>query len=157
MARGKNSRRRASLDGAAPPKLTRQNSPNSVVTITTADGDTTYSGGSVTTTPAAGGSSGASMLPMSREEVVDAIEFHWKNLSLDLKKFLLGNPRDLSLQKFVEYWTAPHRIDNTSPNIAASICGCSWYLALNYMNIGCAVEARALVLNGCFLQQCYVS
>lgn len=49
------------------------------------------------------------------------------------------------------------RVENTSPNIAASICGCSWYLALNYMTIGQVVEARALILNGCFLQQCYVS
>ena len=33
----------------------------------------------------------------------------------------------------------------------------SWYLALNYMTIGKIVEARALILNDCFLQQCYVS
>ena len=55
----------------------------------------------------------------------------------------------------VDFWTAPSRRENTSPNIAASICGCSWYLALNYMSIGQIAEARALILNGCFLQQCY--
>ena len=64
---------------------------------------------------------------------------------------------ELSLRKFVDYWTHPSRIENTNPNIAASVCGCSWFLALNYMTIGKVVEARALVLNGCFLQQCYVS
>ena len=96
-------------------------------------------------------------LPTNPQEIHDAIEFHWKNLSLDLKNFLLKNPQELSLKKFVEYWTRPSKIENTSPNIAASICGCSWYLALNYMSLGCIVEARALILNGCFLQQCYVS
>eukprot|EP00571_Detonula_confervacea_P009215 CAMPEP_0172320536 /NCGR_PEP_ID=MMETSP1058-20130122/40741_1 /TAXON_ID=83371 /ORGANISM="Detonula confervacea, Strain CCMP 353" /LENGTH=519 /DNA_ID=CAMNT_0013035817 /DNA_START=64 /DNA_END=1623 /DNA_ORIENTATION=- len=93
--------------------------------------------------------------PTNPQEVLDAIEFHWKNLSLDLKQFLLKNPHELSLRKFVHFWTAPSRAENTSPNIAASICGCSWYLALNYMSIGKIVEARALTLNGCFLQQCY--
>eukprot|EP00578_Thalassiosira_sp_NH16_P002003 CAMPEP_0181130940 /NCGR_PEP_ID=MMETSP1071-20121207/30142_1 /TAXON_ID=35127 /ORGANISM="Thalassiosira sp., Strain NH16" /LENGTH=584 /DNA_ID=CAMNT_0023217065 /DNA_START=111 /DNA_END=1861 /DNA_ORIENTATION=- len=93
--------------------------------------------------------------PTSRQEIEDAIEFHWKNLTSELKRFLLQNPNELSLKKFVEYWTHPSRIDSASPNIAASVCGCSWYLALNYMSIGRVAEARALVLNGCFLQQCY--
>lgn len=92
---------------------------------------------------------------INKQETMDAINFHWKNLSLDLKNFLLTSPSELSLRKFVEYWTAPSRIGNTSPNIAASICGCSWYLALNYMQLGDIPAARALILNGCFLQQCY--
>mmetsp|Transcript_985 Transcript_985/g.2107 ORF Transcript_985/g.2107 Transcript_985/m.2107 type:complete len:644 (-) Transcript_985:238-2169(-) len=89
------------------------------------------------------------------QEVLDVIEFHWKNLSLELKSFLLKNPQELSLNRFVDFWSSPIRIESTYPNIAASICGCSWYLALNYMSICKIVEARALILNGCFLQQCY--
>jgi hypothetical protein len=129
MARGKNNRRRASLDGPAPNMTIHPNHTNPSL-------------------PAPG-------TPTTTTEILDAIEFHWKNLSLDLKQFLLKNPQELSLRKFVDYWNNPVRVENTSPNIAASICGCSWYLALNYMTIGRVVEARALILNGCFLQQCY--
>ena len=132
MARGKNNRRRASIDGPAP-------------NMTTHHGNCSNSA-----QPAPG-------TPTTHQEISEAIEFHWKNLSLDLKSFLLKNPQELSLRKFVDYWNNPVRVENTSPNIAASICGCSWYLALNYMTIGQVVEARALILNGCFLQQCYVS
>lgn len=111
--------------------------------------------------PVPTGLSKAAIMPqpktINKQETMDAINFHWKNLSLDLKNFLLTSPSELSLRKFVEYWTAPSRIENTSPNIAASICGCSWYLALNYMQLGDIPAARALILNGCFLQQCYVS
>ena len=89
------------------------------------------------------------------QEVLDVIEFHWKNLSMDLKNFILGNQHKLTLQKFVNYWRT--RPEATSKTIAASSCGCSWYLALNYMSIGKYSEARGLLLNGSFLQQCYVS
>jgi hypothetical protein len=89
------------------------------------------------------------------QEVLDVIEFHWKNLSMDLKNFILGNQHELTLQKFVNYWRT--RPEASSKTIAASSCGCSWYLALNYMSIGKYSEARGLLLNGSFLQQCYVS
>ena len=89
------------------------------------------------------------------QEVLDVIEFHWKNLSMDLKNFILGNLHELSLHKFVNYWRT--RPEASSKTIAASSCGCSWYLALNYMSIGKYPEARGLLLNGSFLQQCYVS
>jgi hypothetical protein len=89
------------------------------------------------------------------QEIHDVIEFHWKNLSLDLKNFILGNLHDLNLQKLVGYWRT--RSETSSNQIAASSCGCSWYLALQYFSIGKYAEARALTLNGCFLQQCYVS
>lgn len=145
MARGKNNRRRASLDSAPPSSIVAaahahptcmnmNNNPNDSFAV-----------------------AGPSAFGTNTQEVKDAIDFHWKNLEPGLKNFLLKNPSELNLQRFVRYWTEPSRITNTSPNIAASICGCSWYLALNYMSIGRAVEARALILNGCFLQQCYVS
>jgi hypothetical protein len=89
------------------------------------------------------------------QEVIDGIEFHWKNASLDLKNFILGSLDDLSLLKFVDYWR--DRPESTSKTMAAATCGCSWYLALQYMSIGKCLEARALLLNGSFLQECYVS
>ena len=134
MGRGNRNRRRASLEGPAPNMC--EGSPSNEFTLPFGLEHSN---------------------PNSIQEITDAIEYHWKNLSLDLKGFLLTNPSELSLRKFVDYWTHPCRVEHTSPNIAASICGCSWYLALNYMNIGKVVEARALILNGCFLQQCYVS
>jgi DNA-nicking Smr family endonuclease len=97
----------------------------------------------------------ASLGQRSPQDVQETIDYHWTNLSPDLKIFLLTNPSKLSLHKFVDYWSSPDHIHNTNQNIAASICGCSWYLALNYMFIRKVVEARALILNGCFLQQCY--
>jgi len=94
-----------------------------------------------------------------KQELHDGIDFHWRNLSSDssLKSFLLSSPsHSLSLSKFVEYWTAtPTREESTSPNIAASICGCSWYLAMNYMQLCDLEAARVLLLNGSFMQQCY--
>jgi hypothetical protein len=51
----------------------------------------------------------------------------------------------------------PQNEDNTSRNVAASICGCSWYLALHYMFLGKIAEAKGLILNAAFLQEVYVS
>jgi len=93
-----------------------------------------------------------------KQELRDAIDFHWRNLSQDssLRTFLLSSPSELTLSRFVDYWSAtPSRKESTSPNIAASICGCSWYLALNYKRLGDLEAARALILNGSFMQQCY--
>ena len=49
----------------------------------------------------------------------------------------------------------PEHVDNTSRNVAASICGCSWYLALHYMFLGRLVEGKGLILNAAFLQEVY--
>ena len=160
MARGKNTnRRRASLD-----------SPPSSPTSTLMTPSSPPGGDHMVSRLGSGvghssfyhaGAKIASTLPppgtLNPAEVQESIDFHWKNLSFELRDFLLKNANELSLQRLVSYWTKPSQVDNTSPNIAASICGCSWYLALQYMSIGKIVEARALILNGCFLQQCFVS
>jgi len=129
MGRGKNNRRRASLDGPAP-------------TITTAAPTIALKNNSICT----------------EKDTNEEIEYHFKNLPCDLKQFLLTDPHTLpGLTKFLDYWTHPTRVSMCSQSIAASICGCSWYLSNLYMSIGKVAEARALLLNGCFLQQCYVS
>jgi len=91
----------------------------------------------------------------SPQETLEAIDYHFDHLNANLKSFLLSDPNTLNLKRFVDFWRSPENIDSTSPNVAASICGCSWYLGLNYLSIGMLAEARALTLNGCFLQQCY--
>jgi hypothetical protein len=49
----------------------------------------------------------------------------------------------------------PEHADNTSRNVAASICGCSWYLALHYIFLSKMPEAKGLILNAAFLQEVY--
>mmetsp|Transcript_8533 Transcript_8533/g.17660 ORF Transcript_8533/g.17660 Transcript_8533/m.17660 type:complete len:567 (-) Transcript_8533:61-1761(-) len=89
------------------------------------------------------------------QDVMDAIEYHWKILSLEVKFFLLEDPMQLCLQKLVNFWCAPQRKETSlSGQVAASIMGSSYFLALNYTFIDKTVEARALILNGAFLRQC---
>lgn len=59
------------------------------------------------------------------------------------------------MKRFVSFYSMPENIDNTSRNVAASICGCSWYLALHYMFLGKLAEAKGLILNAAFLQEVY--
>jgi DNA-nicking Smr family endonuclease len=91
----------------------------------------------------------------SPKETLEAIDYHFDHLNSNLKSFLLSDPNSLNLKRFVDFWSSPENSDSTSPSVAASICGCSWYLGMNYLSIGMLAEARALTLNGCFLQQCY--
>lgn len=89
------------------------------------------------------------------KDVQDAIDFHWKILPIEIKMFLLRDPVKLCLRKFVDFYSTQEQIENTSKNVAASICGCSWYLALQYMFLGKLSEAKALILNAAFLQEVY--
>ena len=93
----------------------------------------------------------------SYQDVQDAIDYHWKTLSEEVKVFLMENPSEMNLRKLLDFWTSPHQIECTGGKIAASMCGSSWYLALNYICIGKLMEAKALILNGAFLHQCCVS
>ena len=92
---------------------------------------------------------------VSRQEVLDGIQYHWKNLSMKLHDFIMGNLLDLSLLKFINFWR--NQQEGKSKTIAGASCGCSWYMALQYMIIGQVPEAKALIMNGCFLQQICVS
>ena len=67
----------------------------------------------------------------SKEETLEAIDYHFDQAALTgLKPFLLNDPSGLNLKKFIDFWSSPENIDSTSPSVAASICGCSWYLAM---------------------------
>ena len=158
MARGKNTRRRASLDSPPSPTSTlmtpsssSSSPPDMISRLGSGNGNSSfYHAGAKT----------ASTLPppgtLNPVEVQESIDFHWKNLSFELRDFLLKNAHELSLHRLVSYWTKPSQIENTSANIAASICGCSWYLALQYMSIGKVIEARALILSKFLILGSYI-
>ena len=113
MARGKNSRRRASTVHGRHRRRASLDVPTSPGTH------------GPPVPPPAVAADGAAQTP---EDIRAAIDLHWKHLSRlspDLKSFLLRSPHELSLRKFVDFWTAPGRRENTNSNIAASICGCS--------------------------------
>ena len=88
------------------------------------------------------------------EQRLEAIEYHWRSFSPLAKKFLLSNPRDLTLEKLIQFWSSPDEIQFAQ--MAVSI-GTSHLLAYEYFNISAFENARALTLNGAFLQQCAVS
>lgn len=87
----------------------------------------------------------------------EAIERHWESMPSQAKKFLLETLDFLSLHKLAKFWSGPMVIEYTRGGIAGSVCGASWFIALNYLKLGKVAEARALTLNGSFLHQCFVS
>lgn len=155
MARGKNNRRRSN-GGSVHPTMTAQNQhPN----VTAGHGPTT-----TCKTCAANGShrcSGQCLLnPASFghkdvKDVEKAVDYHWKILPISIRHFVLSNPNSLCLRSFVNFYSMPEHADNTSRNVAASICGCSWYLALHYIFLSKMPEAKGLILNAAFLQEVY--
>lgn len=88
---------------------------------------------------------------VSRQEVLAGIDFHWKNISTELHDFVMSNLKTLTLIKLIGFWSKMP--EAKSKCITAATCGCSWYMALQYMIAEKIPEARAMVLNGCFLQQ----
>ena len=95
------------------------------------------------------------------QDVQDTIDYQWHLLKAqpDLKRFLLENPPELSLRKLVDYWSHPKRIVNArnGGEIVSVTSGGSLFLALHYLFLGKVAEARALLMNGAFLGQCFVS
>jgi hypothetical protein len=151
MARGKN-RRRPSASSSIHPHIPTKQQPTSSPTTTNCKtcataGHTTCTGQCLLNP--------ASFGHKSPQDVQDAIDYHWKILPHSIKQFLLSDPASLCLRKFVSFYSMPEHVDNTSRNVAASICGCSWYLALHYMFLGRLVEGKGLILNAAFLQEVY--
>lgn len=93
----------------------------------------------------------------SKQDTQDAIEFHWNTFSLQSKEFILKNQRDMTLRKLTSFWSAPQQKDSTGFGVASSLCGTSWFIALNYLAVDKVAEAKALILNGAFLHQCCIT
>ncbi|KAL9188248.1 hypothetical protein ACHAXT_006626 [Thalassiosira profunda] len=99
-------------------------------------------------------SSPASLGHRHPQDVLDSIEYHWKVLSSDVKRFLLANPRQMDLRRLAAFWSQPQRADVAKGACAYSISGASWFLALNYLFLEKLDEAKALILNGAYMQEC---
>jgi len=91
----------------------------------------------------------------SVQNIQEAIDRHWESMPEQAKKFLLETRDFLSLHKLARFWSSPSVIEYTRGGIAGSVCGASWFIALNYLKLGKVQEARALTLNGSFLHQCF--
>ena len=84
-----------------------------------------------------------------------SLGFHWGNMPLQAKWFLLNTPDDfLSLEKLVNFWSSPQSIESINNGLGGIIiiCKTSWFLALIYIRWNMVKEARALMLNGAFLR-----
>ena len=73
------------------------------------------------------------------------------------KTFLLESKQYITFHRLAKFWSCESIVEYARGGIAGSVCGASWFIALNYLKLGMVVEARALTLNGSFLHQCYVS
>ena len=89
--------------------------------------------------------------------ILESIDRHWEAMPGQAMAFILESLDVLTLQKLAKFWSCPGVVEYTRGGIAGSVCGASWFMALNYMWLGKLPEARALTLNGAFLHQCYVS
>ena len=106
----------------------------------------------------ANGSSGPKKHNLESSQMAqEAIYKQWQAFPAKFKDFIFQMLDGLSLCKLLDFWLDPQYIGSTHGKIAGSLCGASWYLALVYLNLNKMKEARALTLNGAFLQQCYVS
>ena len=150
MARGKNSRRRLSASSSVHPNIIVKPQVDTAIRTckTCASNGLSRCSGQCLLNPAIFGHKSA-------QEVEEAIEYHWKILPTSISQFLLADPNLLCLQRFVSFYSMPEHADNTTRNVAASICGCSWYLALHYMFLGKFQQAKGLILNAAFLQEVY--
>ncbi|KAL7529077.1 hypothetical protein ACHAXR_002789, partial [Thalassiosira sp. AJA248-18] len=85
------------------------------------------------------------------------INKNWGELPHQAKPFLLTEPHRIDLRNLIEFWKNPAVVRNTHGGIAEFVCAKSWFLAKQYLKLSMVSEARALTLNGCFFNQCFVS
>ena len=94
----------------------------------------------------------------SVQSIKKEIDHRWKVCMPQQAKMFLLEALDLpSLHKLARFWSSPSVIEYTRGVFAGNVCGASWLIALNYLKLGQVQEARALTLNGAFLNQCLVS
>ena len=87
----------------------------------------------------------------------EGINRHWESMPEEARKFIFEKMDTLSIHKLAKFWSRPSVKQYTLGGIAGSVCGASWFIALQYLKLGNVREARALTLNGAFLHQCFVS
>ena len=87
----------------------------------------------------------------------EGINRHWESMPEEARKFIFEKMDTLSIHQLAKFWSRPSVRQYTLGGIAGSVCGASWFIALQYLKLGHVREARALALNGAFLHQCSVS
>jgi len=92
---------------------------------------------------------------VSRQEVLAGIDFHWKNISMELHDFVMFNLNNLTLIKLIGFWSKMPEAKSKCMSAAAYVW--SLYMALQYMIAEKIPEARAMLLNGCFLRQVHIT
>ena len=93
---------------------------------------------------------------INTKDINHSINKHWESMPEEARKFILEK-EDTSIHGFAKFWSRPSVKQYTMGNIASSGCGASWFIALQYLKLGLVREAKALTLNGAFLDQCFVS
>lgn len=89
------------------------------------------------------------------KNINDGINRHWESMPEEARKFIFENIDTLSIHSLTKFWSRPSVKQYTQGGIAGSVCGASWFIALQYLTLGHVREAKALTLNGAFLHQCY--
>lgn len=86
----------------------------------------------------------------SMEECFESIEYHWEGFKPQVKRFLLQDPSELSLSKFLKFFSQPDQIALTHISVSA---GTAHTLAYEYLRVGAYENAKALTLCGAFFKQ----
>ena len=87
----------------------------------------------------------------------EGINRHWESMPEEARKFIFEKMDTLSIHKLAKFWSRPSVKQYTVGGMAYTVCSASWFMASQYLKLGHVREARALTLNGAFLQQCFVS
>ena len=99
----------------------------------------------------------------SVQNIQEVIDRTWLYIPIEAKAFLferIKSRRYCGFHELAEFWSSPSVIEYTRGDItgrSGSVCGASWFIALNYLKLGKVQDARVLTLNGSFLHQCTVS
>jgi len=93
----------------------------------------------------------------------DTTDTHWAVLPPQAKRFILdldlnnlnrNGVYEIDIFELLEFWSLPQHIEYTRGKHGSCATGAAWHLALIYLEQNRVDEARALTINGSFIQQC---
>lgn len=87
----------------------------------------------------------------------DVLDQSWELSLLPRQVRALVAGGRVDLRALARLWSAPALRDFTRSERFAGYGGASWFLALGHLRLGMVPEARALALNGFYIEQCAVS
>ena len=85
----------------------------------------------------------------------EAVQLYWKVFPSAVKYFILNTLDKTSFLELVRFWSS--HVEYINRTSAKDLCGPSYFLANVYLHRHEFDKARALTLNGAFLQECLVS